>query len=166
MGSTVEAKIGYRTEPVRVTLTRPTNTTQYSAGDVVANADDSHLVFLKAVRPERLSGIISNARITSNVSAGTKPDLELWLFHTDITEVGDNEAFAVTDAEQLNRIGIIKFPVAEWLVGGANACCEKENLGLVFKAASTSIYGVLVARNAYAPTSGEIFTVELVISQD
>jgi hypothetical protein len=110
--------------------------------------------------------MITNARITSSVNAGTKPDLELWLFRSDIAEVGDNEAFAVTDAEQLTRIGIIDFPVANWIVGGANAVCEVSNIGLAFKAATSSIYGVLVVRNTYTPVSGETLTVELVVAQD
>lgn len=166
MGSTVETKTGFRTEPVQVTLTRPANTTPYDAGDVIANADDSHMVFADAVRPERLTGMITNARITSSQNGTPKPDIELWLFRADITEAGDNAAFAVTDAEQLTRIGIIKFPVAEWIVGGANAVCEKDNIGLVFKSNTPDIYGVLVVRNAYTPASAEQLTVELVFTQD
>ena len=72
----------------------------------------------------------------------------------------------------LTRIGVIDFDQADWKIGNAgagatgNAGCEVHNLGIVFVAADTTIYGQLVARNAYTPVSGEIFTVDLLITQD
>lgn len=154
-------------------ITRPNNATQYAAGDVVAAVTTSnHFTFAGATSKAGGTGRITNARITSSANQSTKLDGELWLFHTDIAEVGDNVAFAPSDAEMLTRIGIIDFATASWVAGksdsGAdgNSGCETTGLDIVFKAATTDIYDVLVARNTYTPVSSEVFTIQLMIEQD
>jgi len=172
MSDKTEAIIEFTTKTIRASLTRPANTTAYAAGDVLAAADDSHLTFEEAFKVKKLSGSISTARCHSSANVATKADLELWLFHTDITEVGDNEAFAPSDAAMLTLIGVIDFATANWRIGtvtsggGGNAVCEVKNIGLALRGAGTTMYGVLVHRGSYSPVSGEIFTVDLIVTQD
>ena len=158
-------------------LTRPADTTAYAAGDVISDATgDAHFTFAESLRPgnkkSHLSGSIATVRLHSSANVATKLDAELWLFHTDIADVADNAAFAPTDAEALTLVGIISFATANWKEGNAgadaagNAVIEARNLGLALRGASPTLYGQLVARNAYIPVSGEIFTCELIISQD
>lgn len=173
MSGRTEAVVEFQTKILRASMTRPANTTAYTSGDVLAAVTtDAHLTFEGAVQPKKLSGSISTARLFSSANQGTKLEAELWLFHTDITEVGDNEAFAPSDAELLTCIGRIDFSASSWAVGNAgsgasgNAMVEVKNIGLALRGAGQDIYGVLVARNAYTPVSGEVITAELVITQD
>lgn len=175
MTTKVNAIIEFQTAKVSASLTRPSNTTQYAAGDVIsAVTTNNHFEFADAVRrgPSLLSGSISSARIVSSANQATKLDAELWLFDEDIAEVADNFAFAPTDAEMLTLVGIIPFPVADWYVGKAdsgtdgNAVCQVDGLSIAFQAKTTTLYGQLVARNAYTPISAEVFTVDLLITQD
>lgn len=175
MTTKVNAVIEFQTKAARASLTRPANTTQYAAGDVIsAVTTNNHFEFEDVVRrgPSLLSGSISSARIVSSANQATKLDAELWLFDTDIAEVADNSAFAPTDAEMLTLVGIIPFPVADWYVGdatsgaGGNAVCQVDGLSIAFQARTTTLYGQLVARNTYTPVSGEIFTVDIVVTQD
>ena len=97
-------------------------------------------------------------------------------FDTDIAEVADNLAWTLTDAEILTLIGVIDFPTADWragaIAGAGNAMCQQLDLGLTFKlrpvgdGTNPQMFGQLVMRNAYVPTSGEVFNVQMLIRQD
>lgn len=177
----IDAVVEFDTKSIRQSITRPADTTPYSAGDVISDATlDAHFTFPKAARSGggRNSGIISGARITSSANVATKADLELWLFRSDIVVRADNLSFIPTDAEMLTRVGIIQFPLASWFVGlvtagaAGNAGCESMNLGIPYElikpqtGVDSAMYGQLVVRNAYVPVSGEIFTVELLLTRD
>lgn len=174
MSSTQNAIVQFQTDKVRASITRPANTTAYTAGDVISNADDSHMEFAEAANKgaKRRTGSIAMARVISSANVGTKADLELWLFSSSVTAMTDNAAFTPTDAEMATLVGVIPFGTSSWRAGHAgagaagNAVCEATNQGIVFELPSTSIYGVLVVRNAYVPVSGEIFTVDLLITKD
>ena len=180
MGQKTATVIEFNTSSIVRAITRPADTTPYTAGDVVSGDPDLHFTFPKAARigGGRLTGVISGARITSSANVATKADLELWLFRADVAARADNLAIAFTDAEMLTRIGIIQFPTANWFVGlatagaGGNAGCESMGLGIPYQLAAPaandtpSMYGQLVVRNAYEPVSAEIFTVELLLTLD
>lgn len=177
MGTTHKAIVQFQTVRARDTITRPANATAYADGDVIANADNSHLVFQNVVDlgAATRSGSIPTARITSSANQTQKPELELWLFQSEITASADNAAFAPTDAELADLVGIIDFPASSWRSGNSgagaagNSVCEATNLGLVFKLDGNTLHGVLVVRDPgtpYTPVSGETFTVDLLITKD
>lgn len=174
MSGTTEALIQFQTQLVTSSITKEAAVTAYAAGDAVSNATgNTHHTFSNALRPGILSGSIPTAICHSSAqkSAVVLPDLELWLFRTDIAVIVDNAAFTITDAEMATLIGVIDFPVADWKTGDptadtGNSVCIQTNLGLVIQAAVPAIYGQLVIRNAYTPVSGEVFTVDLLVTQD
>lgn len=151
-----------------VSFTRPANTTQYTAGDVVCNA--ATLVFPSAIK--NMSAVLQHAMITSSNNATAKPTLELWLFDTTVAAVADNAAFAPTDAEMLTLIGVIDFASSDFNVGlsgaatNGNVMCEAKNLGIPLArvpGGGGEIYGQLVDRTAagYVPISAEVFQIRL-----
>ena len=152
------------------TLTRPSNTTQYAAGDVIsAVTSNDHFTFSPAAKMQGGAGVIRSATFIGSSAEATKPDVELWLFDTDIAEVADNSAFAPTDAEMLRLIAVIAFPVASMKVGGANIAQEIRDLYIPFRTIAGSagaLFGQLVARNAYTPVSAEVFKVRLAVEQE
>lgn len=174
MGQRTESITEFRVKRLQQSIQRATGTTQYTAGDVIsAVTTNNHFAFTGVTRTGKLTGSIDAARCFSSANQSTLPDLELWLFHTDIAEVADNGAFAPTDAELLTLVGIIDFPVADWKVGlsgsgaNGNAVCDVHNIAIPFHLKTVGdLYGQLVVRNAYTPVDSEIFTVELVVSQD
>lgn len=161
---------------VTSSITRPSNTTAYAAGDVLSDTTgNAHHTFSNVVRAYGpLTGSIETAIITTSANQTTLPDLELWLFDADIATVADNAAFAPTDAESNTLIGIIAFPVSQFKVGNAgsgaagNAVNAQTGIGMQFstKNDTKAIYGQLVVRNAYTPVSAEIFTIRLFLAQD
>lgn len=151
------------------TVTRPANTTPYTSGDVVGTDPGTVITINNASNGEFECGILQQAIISSSAYVGTPPDLELWLFDTTVTADTDNAAFTPTDAELATLVGIVDFPTLDWKIGTAtagvdgNMACVAANIGMPFntKKGTHSLFGVLVARNAYVPISGEIFTLRL-----
>ena len=182
----VTAVNSFRTRVFRSALTRPANTDAYAAGDVIsAVTTNAHFTFGTALsgamvgdqkklgRPGFLSGAINALRLHSSANQATKLDAQLFLFHTDITAVADNAAFAPTDAEMLTLVGVIDIPSYSWSVGAAaagadgNAVAEIKNIDLPYITGVTGqLFGQLVARNAYVPVSGEMLTIDLVVTPD
>lgn len=148
--------------------TRPADTTAYTAGDALSDSTSapSVLTFKNAVRDG--SAILEAAICMDSVAAGTKPDLELWLFHTAPTPVNDNAAFAISDAEILNLVAIVPFAVATFQASSNNCACQKTGLAIPVHGAlrdkarkTVDLYGMVVVRNAYTPASGEVFNFSL-----
>lgn len=187
MSGPTEAIVQFKTKVYRgntgagASLTRPSNTDPYTAGDVIsAVTSNDHFTFgansndnsKRVGRANPGTMFLNAARLWSSANVATKLTAELWLFSSDIVEVADNGAFAPTDAEMLTLIGVIDFPSSSWRAGIAtagaagNAVCEVRNIDLPMICAKGRIYGQLVARNAYIPVSGEIFTVDLITTID
>ena len=168
--------ISFDIQKSRKSIIRPSNTDAYAAGDVIsAVTSNDHFTFtILKTKPVQgsslLSASIERAIITSSADVATAPDLELWLFDTDIAEVADNAAFAPTDAEILTCLGVIDFPTGDFRVGlttgDGNSICQSENLNMSLKGIAGDIFGQLVVRNAYVPISAEVFQVTLFYQQD
>lgn len=140
-------------------ITRPANATPYSAGDALsADTDDAHYTFGCAT-----AGTIRQVILHSSQAAETAPDLELWLFDTDVATTADNDAFSPTDAEMLTIIGMVSFPNASWIAGGGGNSAIIVQPDIAYMLRSANLYGQLVARSAYTPESGEVLSAQLVI---
>jgi len=149
-------------------ITRPDNITAYAAGDVITNATAICLTFPDCAKEKGDSGVITQVTIIDSIQAATPLTGELWLFSATLTPADDNAAFAPTDAQALTCIGVIPFTSAGYLAANSVVVHISNFGGLTFQCAAdnTSLYGVLVARNAYAPTALETFQVKLHIIYD
>lgn len=146
---------------------RPNDTTQYSAGDQIADSATallaSPIIFKGMAAANGGGGIIQSALFIDSVAAATKPDLELYLFTSQVAAVGDNAAWNPTDLEMLNCIGVIAFATGSFKTCGANGIIPATNPTLAYNCgeSSTVLIGQLVARNAYTPTALERFDFKL-----
>tara|TARA_Y100000310_G_scaffold312663_1_gene360197 strand:+ start:3206 stop:3724 length:519 start_codon:yes stop_codon:yes gene_type:complete len=168
MGSSVFTY--HRGRVVEAAFTRPADTTTYAAGDVMGTAATTPITFAGATLTGNGFTMIQKAIVYSSANVATKADIDLFLFHTTLTPAADNAAFAPGDSTLLTAVGVINFPTGGWTVGaaasgaGGNAMCVVKDIQLPIVSASASkgdMFGVMVARNAYAPISGEVFTVRL-----
>lgn len=150
--------------------TRPNDTTTYAAGDVISESTSAGTVWtFPWARAVGLGGILQDAILIDSVSATLKLDADLYLFDTAPTSnLNDNAAFAATDAEMKALLTILSFVGTTAKVGGANCSIELAAISrsLACAAAASSLYGVLVARNAYVPTANEELTLRLRCIQD
>jgi hypothetical protein len=161
-------EVGGRTRVISATLTRPADTNAYAAGDAVTDSTSSpsQITFSNAARINNGSGVIVSATLIDSVNAGTKGQFELWLFDASVTPNNDNAAFAPSDADAAKAIGVITFGANS--PGSNNAIYPAGPLSIAFQCSGgiANIFGLLVVRNAYTPTSGEQFTIRLGIIQD
>lgn len=167
------AAVGGVTAIAEASFTRPSNTTAYAAGDVVSVTGGTPAVQeYECGRINGGSGVILDAWLIDSANVATKGSFELWLFDTEPTAVADNAAFAPTDAEMLTLVGVIPFTAAHVGLSGSGAAgncvlrADKQNIAFDCAAASKTLYGVLVVRNAYVPVSAEVFKVRLNVLQD
>jgi len=153
-----------------ITKTRPADTTTYAAGDVISESTSAGTVWtFPFSRTNGLGGILQDSALINSTAQTLKMDADLYLFDTTIaSNLNDNAAFAPSDAEMKTLLTVITFLGGAGKVGSGNFSNEVTGLARVMQCASaqSSIFGVLVARNAYVPTSAEDVTIRLKIIQD
>lgn len=103
--------------------------------------------FASAVRVSGGTGVLKSITIADKLTDAAV-DLELWLFDRPFVAPTDNAAWAITDADQLNCLGVIELDSAKWYSNSNGKVFTDHTLGLLLKSAPTSmsIYYALVAR--------------------
>lgn len=158
---------------VSANFTRPSNTTAYTSGDLVADTvtagSVAPLTFATAARTTAGSGQVLRARLKKSTNTTTAASFRLHLYKSSPTCTnGDNDAWLTTQSGYLGSFDldasgsagrVFSDPAAE--VIGVPTVGSQVN----FVATATTIYGLLEARGAYTPGSAEVFTVELEIEQ-
>lgn len=152
---------------------RVTDTPVLSVGGAAADGDyvgpsTTPASFANAVRVSGGTGVIKSITITDKLTDAAVA-LELWLFSATFTAPTDNEAWAITDAEQLTCLGVIPIATDKWYANGNGKVYSDDTLALVIKPAATSLFYALVARGttpAWASGAGGSLQISLGILQD
>lgn len=146
----------------RITATPTIATSGYVANDLVG----TKMTFANAALAAGRGGSLINAVLTSRTIAANA--FELWLFQVDPTIASaDSAAFDITDAnlEAAQPFAIIDFAAANWkntASGGVNVGTSQGGpVSAPYVAATTSIFGVLVARTVAAQYAG---TTDLIVA--
>ena len=155
--------IGGSTVLVATEFIRPANTTAYAAKDVVGPAVTAVLTFTNIAREVGGGGYLTKARLLTSQSANAAR-YRLHLYHTAPTAIADNAPFTLLWANRANRLGSIDFAAAGTEGSGSDAanCLNTEiRLAFVCAASNRSLYGLLETLDAFTPTSGQQYFVEL-----
>ena len=158
------------------TMTRPSNTTAYQAGDEISNdvdaGDASYWTFPKMSHVPGGRGKIVAARVLSSGPAMTA-GIRLGLWDASPTLGGDNLAFPFAIADFDNFQTMIYLSSAQ-LASATNSLHVTESLTSLpypllnpYKCAegSTTLYGCLMAGAAITPISAQTFQIRLVIQE-
>jgi hypothetical protein len=145
----------------QTSITRPSNTTAYTIGDVIA--DDTAAVFqFDLAYMDNVATLIHTATMHVSTDEATALDATLLLFSAAPTIAADNSPCSITDAQFLNFLGSINFAAGDVEKCITGAVYTKTPDLLVKPAGdSTIIYGVLIAGNAYTPASEAVITISL-----
>lgn len=152
--------------------TRPANTTAYAAGQVMAESTSAGTVwtFANCARINQGTGTITSAELADSLSQVTHLQANLYLFSVaPTTTINDAQVWAPTYAELQNCVGVLQ--LISWYgstsTSGASILASYDEIRkFVCAAASTTLYGVLVATNAYTPGNAETLNLTLGIEQD
>ena len=141
---------------VSTNLTRTTDVTAYSAGDVVsgstASTGGAYLTFSGVVGSNGGSGLISDAVAVYSANETVKPNLQLYLFTRPVgtTVLVDNGNWIQPTSDMRQCVAEISF--AAWSAGGTttggNLLSHNQLVRAGFACASTdtALYGVVVER--------------------
>lgn len=162
-------------------FTRPSDTTSYSQGDLVANDTDEGDVTPIRFGVGKLgygAGKITGGRLHKNDATATAADFILHLYTSEPNpSVGDNAQFNNTGvyavASLESYIGSITFDMSTGAAATSASLTESVALTapLYFDLeletnAGRVLYGLLEADQGYAPASGEIFKIWLHIENE
>lgn len=152
---------------ISVDVTRPADTTAYAAGDAISNSTTAPttggFTFTGAARKSGGSGLITDVCVMTSNDPATRLSGEIYIFNQSVTNINDNAAFTVTDAEIKTCIGVIPFSFFD---AGSNGYAQMTGLNILFTCVgSADLRFLLRARNAYTPQSAEVITVLVKILQ-
>ena len=166
--STDPLSIGGRGYRSTVSITRPSNTTGYTAGDVVGIADSgtpanagSAIHTLSSIGPsggyillQSASLVFSDSSVISGMAA-----FRVHLYSSTPTAILDNAVFDLLSGDRSKYLGYFDLPTPIDL--GSTIYTQVDSIGRMVKlaAASTSIFAEIETRGAYTPASGS--TIEL-----
>lgn len=165
-----------RTSMRRATFTRPTNTTNYTAGDAMGAGSatlDCIMEFTKPMASAGRTGKIITSRLWKDDTGVTNDKFRLLLFQKlPASDPDDNAAPStsfIKDADAGFFIGQIDYETG--IVGADAVHYEGQDYvpsdGIPFQSQDSDggIYGILTALDTYNPASAEIFTITLEIQE-
>jgi hypothetical protein len=144
-----------------VSITRPSNATAYTAGDVVGDTGGSAILTVANVGPsggfvlvQSISLVFSDSSVPSGMGA-----FRIHMYSASPTAIADNAAFDLVSGERASYLGFVDLPAPQDL--GSTLYTQTDYPGRLVKlaAASTSLFAEIETRGAYTPVSAS--TVEL-----
>ena len=156
---TVDGK-AYRTT---ATITRPSNTTAYTAGDVVGDTGGSAIISLTSAGPtagfviiQSISLIFSDSTVPSGMGA-----FRVHLYSASPTAIADNAAFDLVSGERASYLGFVDLAAPQDL--GSTIYTQVDYPGRLVKldAASTTLFAEIETRNAYTPVSASTVNIRM-----
>lgn len=152
---------------ISANFTRPADTTAYASGDLVANSTTAGSVvplsFAAAARAAGKGGKIVGARLAKSNASLTNASFRLHLFTAAPTTITNGDNGALSTSGVADYIGALDVVVDRAFTDGAFGRSGAPLSGnfLEYVGATTTLYGLLEARGAYTPASGEVFTVTI-----
>jgi hypothetical protein len=155
---------------------RTADATAYVAGDVISDGNEAGMLeFPLAASRKGGSGAVIRAFVGYEDNEATPPDLELYLFDDEGTGFQDNAALALVSLDLEKAIGVIDFTGSNAKI--VNAAASPSGLLMytttldvpipfAAEADSASIFGLLVTRTGFTPSSAVKVWVKLGIVAD
>lgn len=162
-----------RVAEAQASVTRPSDTTQYAAGDAIsdnattATAAGAFTLDFKGGLGAGLT--LTDFTLHKSDSDTTNATFTLLIFDALPAVAGweDNAACAITDAEMLTCKGSVTFAAADWApMGTGDIQTVSKTIGIIPASTSSTIYGILIAGAGYTPASGEVFSLTAHALQD
>jgi hypothetical protein len=152
---------GFRTT---ATITRPSNATAYTAGDVVGDTGGSAILTFSNMGPNSGYVLIQSAALIFSDSAvpSGMGSFRVHLYSSSPTAIADNAAYDLVSADRSAYMGYFDFPAP--VDFGSTLYTQTDYIGRMIKMAtsSTTFYAEIETKGAYTPVSAS--TVELRIS--
>ena len=150
----------YRTT---ATITRPSNATAYTAGDVVGDTGGSAIISLTDAGPSGGFVIIQSASLVFSDSAvpSGMGAFRVHLYSASPTAIADNAAFDLVSGDRDTYMGYVDLPAPQDL--GSSIYTQTDYPGRLIKlaAASTTLFVEIETRGAYTPVSASTVSIRM-----
>jgi len=146
------------------TFVRPSNTTAYTAGDVVGGTGGSAIHTLTTAGPSGgyvLIQSISMATHDTSVPAGMS-SFRVHFYNASPAAIADNAAFDLLTADHNKYLGFVDLPTPQDF--GSSIYTQTDYTGRLVKlaAASTSLFIEIETKGAFTPVSAVAFELSVV----
>jgi hypothetical protein len=141
------------------TLTRATNTTAYTAGDVINSEVSSSIQFEFGTEGQRFIILRAMLLVYLNAITTGMSGFILHLFNQQPTLIADNAAFNIIAADRTKYLGYISFGTPE--DKGDTLVSQVENLTFTENLVDSKLYGVLETLGAFTPADSTVFDIRL-----
>jgi hypothetical protein len=163
IGGTNPLQVKSNGSQVYTTITRPNNTTAYTAGDVVGADPASNMIFAEVARSNGSDVIIMGCHIqmeTNAVPSGMGA-FRLHLYSAAPTAIADNSAYNLPSGDRASYLGFINLDTPKDL--GDTLWSENNNVNKKIQLASnsTSLYGIVETIGAFTPAASVVMEVTL-----
>lgn len=155
---------------------RPSDTTQYAAGDVVGPVTTpACMSFPKAARGNGGSGRIVELMLAFDLETITTATFRLHFFNTTLTPAADNAAFTGVATNPSTYLGYIDPPILVTQAGGTlgqirHSAGVSATSGMPFHYqcadGDSGLYVVITALGTYTPKSAGIVRLSLTVERD
>jgi hypothetical protein len=158
---TVDGK-AYR---VAVDITRPANTTAYTAGDVIGTGSgDAAIITLASIGPSAGFVLVQSIELVIGISAvpSGMTSFRLHFYNAKPTAIADNAAFNLVSGDRSSYIGYIDLPAPQDF--GDTCFTQVDYPGKLFKldTASTSLFVQLQTIGGFTPAANsEVYSLRV-----
>jgi hypothetical protein len=146
-----------------VTITRPDNTTAYTASDVVGTSPATNIEFENVLPTAGEHYYITGSRLVYNANAvpASMSTFTLHLFNAAPTAIADNSAWSLASADKDKYLGSITITLPIDLGDVLVSHDDSINIKRKLATDSTSIYGQLVTDGAFTPAAEAVIDISL-----
>jgi hypothetical protein len=158
---------------VATEVTRPSDTTAYTAGDAVNNSTSAPVVITLAnvARANDTGGYIVGVRLSTDKKS-IVPRLRVHFYRASNPNVpNDNAAMVSLYADESKKLGYVDLPAMITPADATNSTisfAQDYSVRIPFLPVSggRAIYAALETRDAFTPASGEKFTLTVLVDQN
>jgi hypothetical protein len=146
-----------------VTVTRPSNTTAYTALDVLGDTSGSAILTFASIGPSAGHVLVTGADVRFDVTAVVSgmAAFRLHLYDTSPTAIADNAAFDIPSGDRAIYQGYIDLPLPTDFGSTLFSQADGVNKKVKLTSASTSLYGLLQTIGAWTPASAAVHAVRI-----
>jgi hypothetical protein len=146
-------------------ITRPANTTAYTAGDGVGTATACVQTLNNAAKINSGGGRITAVRLFKSGTTVTNATFTVLFFNAAPTDVADNAAFNLLYAEQSRFIASVALSTMTVQGSGGGFAFTLPSPMIYYQTAqgSKALYAVIIATAAYTPASAETFALSVTV---
>lgn len=146
-----------------VAITRPSNTTAYTAGDVVGDTAGSAIISLASLGPSGGYVLIQSASLVFSDSAvpSGMTSFRLHFYSSSPTAIADNAAFDLLSGDRSAYMGYIDLPTPQDLGSSLYTQVDYPGRMMQLAAGSSTVYAELQTIGAYTPASASTIAVRI-----